>query len=268
MALSINSKLVMLAGEYYIANGSTERSKINISVVTLKGRLANYFDTDIKKIIEFGSYKRDTILPRSIDPESDVDLMVVFDHASIQITPGSYRNRLLSFADFYYSRSEVYKSSPTIVLQLGHIKYDLVPAYEKKSTYSALTSVYIPEDNTSWMATDPDSFNAELTRANAQYDYQIKKIIRLLKAWNAKVGYPFKSFKLEQEIVSMAFWFCYSLEDYFFSAIKQLSPYLSGGFTPNARVTALQQNAQRVKQCLEANNMQGAINWLGHILPL
>jgi predicted nucleotidyltransferase len=48
-------------------------------VTTIKTRIDSYFaDVTEKKL--FGSYVRETILPRKADSNSDVDLMVVFSN--------------------------------------------------------------------------------------------------------------------------------------------------------------------------------------------
>lgn len=270
MPISINTKLVELANNYYISHGTSEQVKIDSSVVTLKSRLINYFGNNVLKIIEFGSYKRDTILPRQIDENSDVDLMVVFNHSSLGVSPGTYRNYLINFADNKYSRSNVKKSSPTVVLELDHIKYDLVPSYEQKIAWSLNSNIYIPQNDTSWMITDPNGFNAELTRINTMNGYNIKRVIRLLKAWNAKVGYPVKSFMLEQEIARGSFFqMDKSLEGYFFSAINNLSQYQNGQyFSPNQKIVSLKENAARVKSYLQGDNSISAMVWLSHILPI
>ncbi len=270
MALSINYRLEQLANKYYIKAGSIEAKKIYASVDNLKRNLKTHFNTDIKQVIEFGSYRRDTILPREFDSNSDVDLLISFNHASLQVTPGTYRNYLLKFAEKYYKRSEVYKSSPTIVLELNNIKYDLVPCYEESYFFSSTpTAFYIPESDSKWITTDPGGFNQRLAEKNKQHNFEIKRVIRLLKSWNAKVGYPINSYKLEQQIVDMIFFFCITLEDFFFAAINDLQSN-QGGFTylPNPKIQALKDNAKRVREYLSQDKMDGAVTWLAHILPM
>jgi predicted nucleotidyltransferase len=249
--------------------GSNEQKKIDASVVTLKTRLRSHFGNDICSIVEFGSYKRDTILPRKYDEHSDVDLMIIFDHARITLSPGTYRSRLVAFADRWYSRSEVYKTNPTVTLELDHIKYDLVPAYEETNNWLGSKTTFIPQNDSSWMTTDPHGFNTVLIRANTANHSNIKKVIRLLKAWNAKVGYPIESFSLEKEIVAMQFWlFDTSLEAYFFDVIQKLNQYRNGSiFTPNQKIVSLKENAQKVKDYLKIDNITSATSWLSHILP-
>ncbi len=269
MASSLNGKLGQLANQYYISYGTNEQKKIDASVATLKSRLKLHFGTNLLSVVEFGSYKRDTILPRDYDEHSDVDLMIFFNHASLQVSPGTYRNYLINFADKRYSRSEVYKSNPTVVLELDHIKYDLVPAYEETYLWSTTKTIYIPQTESSWMTTDPHGFNTELTRVNSANGSNIKKVIRLLKAWNAKAGYPIASYTLEQEIARMNYWWCNTLEDYFFKAIENLSSYRNGNiFNQNQKIVSLKENAKRVKACLQVDNLSGANTWLAHVLPV
>src|SRR5206468_3062105 len=137
-----------------------------------------------------------------------------------------------------------YKTNPTVTLELDHIKYDLVPAYEETSYWSTNKTTYIPQNDSNWMVTDPLGFNSELTRVNTGNHYNIKKVIRLLKAWNAKVDYPVESFSLEKEIAGMQFWlFDTSLEAYFFDVIQKINQYRNGNvFTPNQKIVSLKDN--------------------------
>lgn len=268
MDSSINGTLLKLANEYYISYGSTEQKKIDASVARIQTNLKNYFNSRVTKIIEFGSYKRDTILPRKYDEHSDVDLMVVFSHNTIGVTPGTYRNYLVDFSNAKYNRSEVYKSSPTVVLELDHIKYDLVPAYEQIWNLMIPPTTYIPANDSTWMTTDPNGFNGELTRKNNACASNIKKVIRLLKGWNAKVGYPLESFALEQEITRQVYIYCNSLQDYFFSAVAGMSGYRFNNSFAEQKIKSLKDNLTRVKDYLRQNDQNGALTWLAHILPM
>ncbi len=267
MSMSINNQLVTLSREYYISAGTNEANKIVASVNTLKKRLKSYFEEEVIDVIEFGSYKRDTILPRYYDDNSDVDLMVVFDHENIDVNPSTYRNYLVEFSEDYYGNSIFYKSLPTLVLELDHIKYDLVPAYQRAGyVFSSSVVTYIPESDRDWMETDPHGFNTSLTQKNQNNYNQIKPLIRLMKAWNAKVGYPIESFTLEKEIVNDGY-FSSTLEEYFFSFIRGISTYRDST-NASQKVIALKENANRVVQALYNNNIDQANTWLSHILPL
>src|SRR4051794_1761567 len=107
----LNYTLDNLSKLYYIKHGSEEQKSIDASVVHLHSNLKSWFVKAVLKVEDFGSYKRDTILPRKYDEHSDVDLLVFFDHGSINITPNAYRDRLVKFAENKYPQSVVYRSS-------------------------------------------------------------------------------------------------------------------------------------------------------------
>ena len=46
-------------------------------------------------------------------------------------TPQTYLDRLKRFAEKYYANSDIKQSSPSLVLQLNHIKFDRVPALKQ-----------------------------------------------------------------------------------------------------------------------------------------
>ena len=60
-----------------------------------KNRLNGYFAGELVSHFVFGSYSRNTMLPRSYDPSSDVDYMVVFKNVIYQ--PQTYLNKLKDF---------------------------------------------------------------------------------------------------------------------------------------------------------------------------
>lgn len=189
--MSVNSYLEGLASNLVLS--STEKTHISTSVATIKDRLDKYFaDVTDKKL--FGSYVRGTILPRKADSNSDVDLMVVFSNPN-GYKPQSFLNRLKGFAEYYYSSSEIYQSSPTIVLELNHIKFELTPAYISYGLF------YIPNGPSEWMYTDPDGFYDKLTQCNVNNAYKIKPVVRLIKHWNIqKNSRDMASFALEKKL--------------------------------------------------------------------
>ncbi|MGF1788966.1 hypothetical protein L4D00_24625, partial [Photobacterium swingsii] len=217
---------------------STELESINRSIATLETRLSFYFGSDIKSKFRFGSSTRGTILPRSMDRKSDIDYMVVFNNSDYK--PNTYLQKIRRFVETYYSLSEIHQSSPTIVLNLNHIRFEIVPAVE--SWFSGLQIPAPASDFSDWMDTDPNDFNDDLTRCNASNNSKIKPLIRLLKYWNAQNSYPFESFLLEQEVVNMNFWFDRDLRDYFYTAIEKID---AGFFAPQWKVNAVNK-AQKI----------------------
>lgn len=198
---------------------ANERESITRSISTLKSRLAAYFEDQIVAQIQFGSSTRMTMLPRSADAHSDVDYMVVFKNSD-NLKPQTFMDRLRRFATAKYSTSEIYQSNPTIVLNLNHIMFELVPAYHSwGSTY------YIPapaKSFTEWLTTDPAGFNTTLDAANGLYGYKIKPLIRLLKYWNAQSGYVYSSYEFEHWIAGRVFGGLSSVRDYLFATVPDL----------------------------------------------
>ncbi len=225
-----------------------EQKSINTSISTLQTRIGFHFASDvIKQHFRFGSSTRGTILPRSMDEQSDIDYMIVFNENGA--TPQTYLNRLRAFVEKYYSSSQIRQSSPTIVLELNHIKFDLVPA-----TTTWYGDLQIPNGSGSWMTTNPNDFNATLEAKNREHKSLIKPTIRLFKYWNATAGFPFQSFEMEKWVCSQSFWFQSNQKDYFLSVIENLS---TGLFYPqwvNNEITRAKNIAAKVRS-FENNEM-------------
>ena len=203
--MTVNTYLSYLASSLVLSD--LEKSSIETSISTIKTRLNSYFaDIYDKKV--FGSYVRHTILPRKADSESDIDIMIVFNNPYGH-KPQSFLNRLKSFAEHYYQRSEIYQSSPTIVLELNHIKFELTPACIYYGTY------YIPNGPSEWIPTDPDGFYRKLTQCNVNNGSKIKPVVRLLKHWNIqKNSRDLASFALEKKIAEGMMYACYNYSTY------------------------------------------------------
>ena len=194
-----------------------ERNSIDRSINTLSTKLGNYFSNIENKLV-IGSYDRKTILRRSKDSNSDVDYMVSFTDGN-EWTPQTLMNRLKRFAEANYSKNEIYQSSPTIVLELSHIKFELIPAW---GTYNipAPSSSY-----TTWIGTYPLTFKDQLNDKNRDNNYKIRKLIRLLKYWNVINNKVYSSFELEKYAIDKYYFFCSNLKDYFFQAVEGLPTY-------------------------------------------
>ena len=214
----INSYLRDLASKLVLS--SDEKDNIKISINTLEQRLNNYFGSEIKEKFIFGSYARETILPRKADESSDVDYMVVFDNSG-DYKPQTFLNKLKNFSETKYSTSEIHQSSPTMVLELNHIKFELVPAY--KSTWG---TYYISNGEGDWIPTDPFNLRDNLIEVNIYNDYKIKPVIRLIKEWNVKNNVKYlTSYEIEKTIASSmkySYITCTSYTDYVKEAFKQI----------------------------------------------
>jgi hypothetical protein len=199
---------------------SSETASITTSIATLQSRLNSHFGVGLSNQFKFGSQTRGTILPRAMDERSDIDYMIVF--ADGGYTPQTYLDRLRRFVDRYYSSSSIKQSSPTIVLELNHIKFDLVPAL--KGYWDGIYK--IPSGTAFWQDTNPNDFNATLTAKNNAEMSLIKPTIRLAKFWNAKSGYVYDSFSFEKWIVEQSYIGIINQRDYLFRVFEAMAlPY-------------------------------------------
>ncbi len=214
-----------------------EKRSIEKSIATLKSRLTTHFGASITGQFQFGSSTRGTILPRALDAYSDIDYMVVFKE--VGYTPQTYLHRLRKFVEKYYSTSEISQSSPTIVLNLNHIRFELVPALPcvwRTGQYK------IPNGPNQWQDTTPNDFNSQLTAKNNAERSLIKPTIRLAKIWNAKAGYVYNSYAFEKFIVGLGFLGCSNQTDYLFNVFDRLS-------LPSQQASA--QKVQRAKDIIK-----------------
>lgn len=213
--MSVLSHLQSVATAAVLSGDETK--SITTSIATIGSRLDAYFGDQISRHVRFGSSTRGTILPRKMDDHSDIDYMVVF--ASNDAKPQTYLDRLKRFAEKYYSSSETKQSHPSVVLELNHIKFDLVPAT------SSFLGLQIPNKADGWQSTDPVQFSTDLELANKNNGSLLKPAIRLIKYWNAKRGYVYDSFALEKWIAALGFWGCSNVRDYTFHIVDQFNSW-------------------------------------------
>lgn len=216
--MTVQTYLDGLASKLYLKQD--EKDKINKSIDTLASRLNLYFNNNqLNDHFKFGSYTRGTILPRKADAYSDVDYMVIFKNP-YNYKPQTLLNYLKDFVNVYYKSSEIYQSHPTIVLELNHIKFELVPA--KVDSWG---NIYIPSKSSlfeEWILTDPNAFNKKLSDKNGSNNYEIKPLVRLMKYWNRLNGSYSSSYALENRIVDNYYWGCSNIKDYVYSSIEKL----------------------------------------------
>ncbi len=208
-----------------------ELEEVNIrrSLESLRAKIDTHFagtllaGKPIKRHFTFGSYARGTMLPRSMDELSDIDYMVVF--ADSDAKPQTYLDRLRRFVEARYPRSDIAQSTPTIVLSLDHIKFELVPAIE--GLWGGLKIPMRSSGYQTWQDTEPNGFNERLTEKNKNNGNLIKPLVRVLKYWNAMNKYPFESYNLEQDVVNHSpltlLFFEAKLWDWFSTFIRSLN---------------------------------------------
>lgn len=213
--MSVLSFLTDLSSKLVISGD--ERLNILVSINALNNHLKVWnHNNDISETVVFGSFDRETILPRWADDDSDVDYMIVFKDNQ-QYQPQTYLNWLRDFASNAYTRSEIYQSHPTVVLELSKIKFELVPAIKPWGYMIPTNTTYYSR----WQSTEPKTLKGKVTNSNVM-NGSIRPLIRIMKYWNVKHGRPYASFELEDMIASHLYWGATNLEECFYSLVDSL----------------------------------------------
>lgn len=194
--MSINTYLEDISSKLIIKGD--EKESIANSINIFRDRMENYFlsheSVDLKEVKIFGSYQRDTNLPQHVDYGTDVDIMLVMENDGA--TPQTYLDRIRRAVETKYPTSQIRQSSPTVVLQMQHIKFEITPAIMKDYLYK------IKNNQNQWMYTFCATDLGNLSTANKNNCYMVKPLIRLLKYWNRDKNYKsFSSYELEKVIV-------------------------------------------------------------------
>lgn len=260
--MSINSKLITFASqELVLAHNDTERDRIKGSVGQLEKILKDKLSSNIKEFVRFGSFTRNTILPRKYDNKSDVDLMVVFNTTNGRKTSGTYRKYLLDVITAAYPNSVSKKDFPAVKLELNHIMFDIVPAYCEESYFGG-KSYYIPDSGDGWRSTTPNDINESLSSKNQNVgNNTIRNVVRLCKHWNAGANYPFESYLMEKDILNVTFW---GSEDTYSGFLKVMNSI--AGSRAGVR-QALDYIEQYKGGTWTAANEPKQIEWLQKLLP-
>lgn len=261
---TLNTHLVSVARNLVLS--ADELAKIQISISNLKTKLNSWFGGALITHFQFGSSTRGTILPRKVDSDSDIDYMVVFENKE-NYKPETLLNRLRKFVEAKYTRSDIYQSHPTIVLELSHIKFELVPAVQP---YVFNNNYHIPAPALGfmdWMITAPADLKQKIDEADVRYHYQIKRLIRLLKYWNVMTGRVFSSYEIEEYVGSLVFYGGTMLEDYFFYAVKWLPENRLPEYKKN-KVQKLKQVAEEIQKDYSNGFRTYALGELRKLLPM
>jgi hypothetical protein len=228
MAISINNRLTNFAQqELVLAHNETERDKIKSSLSHLEKILGDKLGGCIDEFVRFGSFTRNTILPRKYDSLSDVDLMIAFDISKQKYSPGTYRKWLIDTLTQAYPNSISKKDFPAVKLELNHIMFDVVPAYSEELLWNKY--YYIPGAADTWKSTVPNDINQTLSDKNQSYGNNVvRNVIRLCKHWNAGAGYCFDSYEMEKWILNRIFFYGDNLYDKFLSVLDDMASNQAG----------------------------------------
>jgi len=238
-----------------------ERKKIQKSIASLTNWLNN--KSDVLETMVFGSWTRNTILPRRYDESSDIDILVVFNGNVYNRHPESCRNLLRTYAAQTYSSSYVRKDAPAVKLELGFIKYDLVPAVS--DPFWGQLCIPNTKSGEGWMSTFPRDLDPKLERVNMDIGGNVvRHVIRLCKYMN-KCGQRTKmsSYELESYIIgSIAYLLPKRTYDCFLGIIWRL---VQDGYVSSSQTMTNILNW--VEYYRKQGDWSGQITWIKHLLP-
>jgi hypothetical protein len=249
--IDINTYLVNLSERLILP--LAEKEKIDNSLAFLKKEIWSVFQNKLEDVIQFGSYDRGTVLPGNIDRYSDVDVMIIFRKNEFQ--PQTYLNQLRKFGEKTYPRSETFPDHPTIVVELLHARFELVPAYIKEDFFGnkILKIPGAPAKELEWIDTDPEAFKIALAKKHKKKKGLTIPIIKIFKYWNMLNNYPYRPYTLEKiavnENVSGA-----NFKECFYDFINELSDYERNTEKEKA-YNALTERVKRLKT-LEKDSIQ------------
>lgn len=263
----LNARLEQFAQQDLVLGwNADERKRIESSISNLCYWLRHKLE--VTETLVFGSWTRNTILPRKYDESSDIDLMVVFNGDISNRNPEQCRDRLRSFVASGYPKSDIRKDAPAVKLELNFIKYDLVPAVKDlwtKGYYIPSTSPY----NSSWMYTSPKDLDPLLSNLNVRIGGNlVRNVVRLCKYMDkATCRTTMSSYQLERFLIERIQFLPYSINmrtyDIFLEVVKQIS---QSGTALEPRV--LQNIIDWVISYKNQGDIDGQVCWMRHLLPL
>lgn len=245
--MSVNTYLVRVARSLVL--DANESSSIKKSIETLENRLLNWSKYDeVSGHRVFGSFSKETILPRWADEESDVDYMLIFDYYKHQYKAQTYLDWVKEFVSSKYTTSDIYQDYPTMVLELNHIKFEISPGIRMWGDTLPYYQIPAPKSSiVEWINTNPFTDIERLTKKNSEEHYYIKRLARVLKYINVKLGRPLKSYRIEEYLITKVFWGDSTFADYFFHAIKDF-PYWEAPTYMQDRIKHFIASANSIKE--------------------
>lgn len=263
--MSVNTYLVRVARSLVL--DSQESESIKRSIETLESRLLNW--SKYSEVIDhrkFGSFAKETILPRWADEYSDVDYMLVFDYYKHQYKAQTYLDWVKDFVASKYKTSDIYQDYPTMVLELDHIKFEISPGIRIWGNSLPYYQIPAPKSTiVEWINTNPFDDIERLAKKNSEEHHYIKRLARVLKYINVKIGRPLRSYRIEEYLITKVFWGDNTFADYFFQAVKDF-PYWEAPSYLQDKIKRFISNANSIKSDDDAGFHQTAENNLAKLI--
>ncbi len=164
--------------------------------------LVTYFTNNIvcaRLPFEIGSYERGTV----IRWRRDIDVMVALDYPTYKARYDSDPDGMLRWLrdrlDKEYGNTVVSRRDVAIRMFLGDgLQVDLVPTFTRRGG-----GFLMPNGKGGWRSTNPPHHASIMTDANVDLNYNLKPLVRAMKAWNDANSHHLQSFHLEMMVWEM-----------------------------------------------------------------
>lgn len=239
-----------------------DKARLDAPLQQLLRQLAADFPREVVSRCEVvGSYGRDTCLPAAMDPQGDIDILVIFRDG--HHLPAFYLEQLQDAVEKHYAAGSIERKGGELHLRLPPAYIKLVPARE------SLTMVEVPGPGMSWRRIDPFAAREQLREKDRQHGGLILPLVRLAKYWNARTGYPFASWELEQRVVQQR-WSLVdrNLQAFFFELLRALQPDLSRGPAKAEAVRAMHRELEAIEKLIAARHVEQALEKVEAMLPI
>ena len=191
MPTTINSGFATLLGWQGL---SSNQESIAIA---RKRDLVSYFDRTFdmaEDVFAVGSYARDTM-----SREKDIDFMAIMEAYGEDKYWDRYKSDSSKFLYWVrnrlndrYPNTKVSSRQICVKLDFTEIVTDITPGFLRKGG-----GYLIPDGKGGWMATNPPFHKVFIDDADANHDYDLKDMVKILKYWNSRNSHILLSFHME-----------------------------------------------------------------------
>ncbi len=147
-----------------------------------------------------GSYGRETLVRQS----RDIDMMVALSRGAYwpryQDDSRSFLYSIRNALNAEYGDTQVSTQQVAVRMKLGAgLQVDLVPVFVRPYQ----DGFVLPDGRGGWQATNPPYHDKVVTDTNVALGYDLKPLVRVMKAWNHANGRHLRSFHLEMIVERM-----------------------------------------------------------------
>lgn len=179
---------------YSIVPQPLERATVENFLSDVEEKVTAHFGFDFERCITFGEFARETSLRHTIDKESNVDLMILFQNDDYIENFQGMKEKVIEFIFKTFPQPE--ETSKELKIQMKYGCIQLVPAIVA-DVNSKSTLLRSSINNETWIESNPLLFDENINKKNEETAYLLKPVIRLLKYWNLTHGNYFSTETIE-----------------------------------------------------------------------